>query len=1075
MESMQNLVSHPLNFERLTLPNSAKELQDLTKEIVKLTGEEQFDYSSTASMLNREFMSSLRHAFVSGKYAIGIAATSQTNHAQFQRFVGYIDTTKLDGLSPTEKHWLKDAKIKFKEFNEINVEGKGKMATLSMAKNKAGKYISDIIGQFIDGYVDIAKGPWIMQLGASPNVASTWLFLAKVGVPIKTVAYFMNQPIIRDYLASVENAGYSWLFIEDFVNATKAQYKPGTTAVIEEIPSDADLKDMLGAKDELNDVQKSQQQFMLDEFLKYAKMSEHLFLVQQGSNFDTATMNDPYLVFKKMLQLKRARGTIISSVDDILESSFVGRLKDVMGDIRDAMSTILISDRASDVPGNVSVREVMEAVLSKYLHLNDRDFTKVAQKAVNDLFDWAVQTDSTNKLNTKLKDILLGGETRESAADEIINFVETVKADESHPLNKNYIIQSIKREPGSSKANTPNNLYISGKSNKVYDQNQIIYAFNELKNGLGENKALYQKIVDLAVLQSGLSNSRIAFTTLLPYEDFKEIYNNALFVLDKMPNLRDFYDLNVFERNNWSDSNIIPSKRAKVIKSKKTGRIIYPIELMFFKKPIEAAINRGDVPRIIKIPLLSREAASDFITYSWDTYTGKGVNKELRKKGDYSYINKGLFKKVYGADGKPLIHETEYDGKIYTSYLYKAINAWGDGFRANEFYNEVRTSEIDNGMIIVKEGVRTVRTPGTLIDTPKKFSGEVDDRVIEKLNGGPQQASAPVQQTPAAVSGIEVVARYTDADVKANPNKIYIFGDNTQRTGKGGQAQIRGNRNAMGIATKFKPDTTEDSYFNDDTISENISDIDSDIESIKTRLENNPTFTLVFPKDGLGTGLAKLKEKAPKTYAYLKQRLLEEFGFNNDTGTVSKPAQPVSGEKINIYAGTGENADLSNFAIRPFTIAGETYDSVEQYFQLQKFQIAEVLTFDYDSTNAQSISNKITEISDKIASTKNGAELKRLGNTRIPGTTFNEEFWNKEGKLAMKKAMIASFSQNPSALKSLLATGKAELTHTQDNTKWGKEFPKLLMEVRSELANSKTLESLGFSPEEIGKILKSIC
>jgi predicted NAD-dependent protein-ADP-ribosyltransferase YbiA (DUF1768 family) len=927
MESMQNLVSHPLNFERLTLPNSAKELQDLTKEIVKLTGEEQFDYSSTASMLDREFMSSLRHAFVSGKYAIGIAATSQTNHAQFQRFAGYIDTTKLDQLSPTEKHWLKDAKIKFKEFNEINVEGKGKMATLSMAKNKAGKYISDIIGQFIDGYVDIAKGPWIMQLGASPNVASTWLFLAKVGVPIKTVAYFMNQPIIRDYLASVENAGYSWLFIEDFVNATKAQYKPGTTAVIEEIPSDTDLKDMLGAKDKLNDVQKSQQQFMLDEFLKYAKLSEHLFLVQQGSNFDTATMNDPYLVFKKMLQLKRARGTIISSVDDILESSFVGRLKDVMGDIRDAMATILISDRASDVPGAVSVREVMEAVLSKYLHLNDRDFTKVAQKAVNDLFDWAVQTDSTNKLNTKLKDILLGGETRESAADEIISFVETVKADESHPLNKNYIIQSIKREPGSSKANTPNNLYISGKSNKVYDQNQIIYAFNELKNGLGENKALYQKIVDLAVLQSGLSNSRIAFTTLLPYEDFKEIYNDALFVLDKMPNLRDFYDLNVFERNNWSDSNIIPSKRAKVIKSKKTGRIIYPIELMFFKKPIEAAVNRGDVPRIIKIPLLSREAASDFITYSWDTYTGKGVNKELRKKGDYSYINKGLFKKVYGADGKPLIHETEYDGKIYTSYLYKAINAWGDGFRANEFYNEVRTSEIDNGMIIVKEGVRTVRTPGTLIDTPKKFSGEIEDRVIEKLNGGPQQAPALVQQAPAAVSG----------------------------------------------------------------------------------------------------------------------------------------------EKINIYAGTGENVELSNFANRPFKLSdGITYPTVEHAFQLHKL---------YDVFASQSSANPVytekqmDDIIQKVLK-MSAAEAKAFGRT-IKG--LDGKGWDSVSSQIMKELMYDSFKQNPNALRRLLATGKAELTHTQDKTKWGTEFPKLLMEVRSELANSKTLESLGFSPEEIGKILKSIC
>jgi hypothetical protein len=42
---------------------------------------------------------------------------------------------------------------------------------------------------------------------------------------------------------------------------------------------------------------------------------------------------------------------------------------------------------------------------------------------------------------------------------------------------------------------------------------------NELKKKLGdENKDLYGKLVRLAVLQSGITNSPIAFTNLLPYE-----------------------------------------------------------------------------------------------------------------------------------------------------------------------------------------------------------------------------------------------------------------------------------------------------------------------------------------------------------------------------------------------------------------------------------------------------------------------------------------------------------------------------------------------------------------------------
>ena len=142
---------------------------------------------------------------------------------------------------------------------------------------------------------------------------------------------------------------------------------------------------------------------------------------------------------------------------------------------------------------------------------------------------------------------------------------------------------------------------------------------------------------------------------------------------------------------------------------------------------------------------------------------------------------------------------------------------------------------------------------------------------------------------------VEVVKRYSVEDVKNNPNKLYIFGDNTQKQGKGGQAIIRGNRNARGIATKWKPTMEEDAFFNDEFYSENISDIKSDIEDIKIYIENHPNTTLVFPKDGLGTGLAKLKEKAPKTYQYLKDRLLQEFNFNNDTGEIEKDTNTKKG------------------------------------------------------------------------------------------------------------------------------------------------------------------------------------
>ena len=116
-----------------------------------------------------------------------------------------------------------------------------------------------------------------------------------------------------------------------------------------------------------------------------------------------------------------------------------------------------------------------------------------------------------------------------------------------------------------------------------------------------------------------------------------------------------------------------------------------------------------------------------------------------------------------------------------------------------------------------------------------------------------------------------------------------MFGDNIERKGTKGQAQIRNNENAFGIRTKVSPSTGKDAYFDVSMGYPPMQMIKEDIDRIKADGR-----TVVFPKDGLGTGLAKLKEKAPRYYNYLVKTLQEEFGFNNDTGEISKPTKQVS-------------------------------------------------------------------------------------------------------------------------------------------------------------------------------------
>ena len=772
IESLQRLVSDKSNFENLVKPNSAKEMEDLSKEINKEMGSPEIDYTDVGNMLSRGFMSSLRHAFVSGKYAIGIAATGQTNHADNQRTLVYINNDKLANMDATDRELLggnpdsdffaTDPNINFEEYNSIEVGGV-KRPTLSMAKNKAGKYISDIIGQFIDGYVDISKGPWIMRLGATPNVTSTWLFLIKIGVPANTVAYFMNQPIVKDYLRTLENNGYTWLFNDKIIANTLEAYEPNFNAIgpatVSGIPSEEELFKMLKYNKEgmkMNDIQLLQQQYILKEFIKYSKMSSQLFDVIQGSNFDTATINDPYLVFKKRIQLEKARKAIISSVDDLLTSSFKGVLKDVIFGVRDAFSEILISDKPK-------VRTVMEEVLTPYVNLSDREFVKVSQKAVNDLFDWAVQTD--RNINVNVANILLGNSTQKSAAKQIIDFRDSILGNKykgispkpDHPLFDNIILNSIKMEAGV-KEGKPDNLYIAGRDNKVYDQNLIIYGFEELKSNLGnEGKDLYGKLVRLAVLQSGITNSPIAFTNLLPYNDFKELYNETLSNLENLPNLADFQKLHVFERNNWNNFNIIPFMRVKMSlgKDKYTGRAnLYDANAYFTDINLKNATVAGKLPKVIGISPFG-DGRNDFITYSWEDQIDFTERARRKKAGDYSHIHKVLLQKVYTVDDKgnriPLTQVTTgKDGRVYIKHIFKAINAWGDSFRAQEFYDYERPSVLDNGydkveMLTDVQGNQTKSGEVTDDEVTRIFNNEVEgeksvtDAAIEKPEGIEQE------------------------------------------------------------------------------------------------------------------------------------------------------------------------------------------------------------------------------------------------------------------------------------------------------------------------------------------------
>lgn len=122
---------------------------------------------------------------------------------------------------------------------------------------------------------------------------------------------------------------------------------------------------------------------------------------------------------------------------------------------------------------------------------------------------------------------------------------------------------------------------------------------------------------------------------------------------------------------------------------------------------------------------------------------------------------------------------------------------------------------------------------------------------------------------------VERMQYITREYVRANRNKLFLFGDNLERRGFGGQAAaMRREPNAIGIPTKKSPSYRDDAFFSDDEFEQIKASIDAAFAEIMRAITDSIR-VIVIPSDGLGTGRAQLERRAPRTFAHLQKRLTE--------------------------------------------------------------------------------------------------------------------------------------------------------------------------------------------------------
>jgi len=752
-----------------------------------------------------------------------------------------------------------------------------------LANGTEGLRKQDIISSLITMATDNAKERLVAKLGLNKHALGVVGNLTALGVPIKTSLLLINNPMIQDIYSQAFNK--------------KEKLDPGVNGILNGVLAGLVEKTKAAKTNEAKSTEfiKVNDNLLIDAFNNPEEVTdkEKLAILNLFSN--AVKVKDFTSNMSAVAGLTNGLGKDIASVNE--KADQIDKLfdKDAIMDLNPIYKSKTWQSKYLEIFNQIrndllpatflSASENFQAILTKVLDNVNSDsieFTEETKAKISrDLLSYlTIKAYEQNKLNndpqsvaTLNNNLIYPGGGYESIND-VVDRMRTTEAGQNNFFLDNFAISvkatDAKNQSGLNLLNA-NTFRSLNAGQKVDLQNSFAKLYGSLET---KNDAL--SIINYIMVKDGLQTGyaslleAISPFTMDSYLSQIETANKALRT-DDDANIKKVFGLNRTQLesdfvNNYLQSNINGPLLYTMTRSE-TGSLPKGVSIKDNKITIKWEDMYGASPKNF-VRLKLEDIATGFVTYKTymstteDELTTK-VYEEIETKGSNQQNPIGF---MFG------------ERPTYKA-VRQSIKTKNLGVGQDSFIDDIQFDEMS-----FAQGVQTaaLNDEDAVIDATE-FGVNINGNNIANISALEAMLQAETKQPTQPSSNIEVVTRYTNADVKANPNKIYVFGDNMVRKGTGGQAQIRNNPNAMGIATKIFPTNDANAFMSDLDFESNKSFIDKDIAKIKA--DGRP---LVFPKDGFGTGLARLKETAPRTYAYLKQRLLEEFGFNNDTGVITE-------------------------------------------------------------------------------------------------------------------------------------------------------------------------------------------
>jgi len=205
LASMISIMELKDNFQQLITPNETDIVKPISEKLAKYNREYNpvskrknqdpiFKTISPTRALEIRYNLYKHEANNIGKLTIGIGAVSNTYNVILNRVGAFLNDT-YTFKDNKGNDLIRQSRI-LVPHNTLN----GKISLSGLKSEDAAHYISDVISQLMNGWVDIEKDTWVFDMNAIYELAPTMLFMLQAGVNVETAANFLSQPLIRDYI-----------------------------------------------------------------------------------------------------------------------------------------------------------------------------------------------------------------------------------------------------------------------------------------------------------------------------------------------------------------------------------------------------------------------------------------------------------------------------------------------------------------------------------------------------------------------------------------------------------------------------------------------------------------------------------------------------------------------------------------------------------------------------------------------------------------------------------------------------------------------------------------------------------